>query len=102
LAPAACSLSVRTTLEYMRRFDPQDHSGFALEERIFGAPHVLPGEHVDMFCRSLVGTKLVDNGAADYNNPPGILRIDDRDRDPWISIDVICLEVTHDRIYKDV
>ena len=86
----------------MRRFDPQYHSAFALEEGIFVATHVLPGEHVDVLGRSLVGTKLVDNGSADHNGPPRILRIDDRDRDPWISIDVIRLEVTHDRIDKDV
>ena len=30
------------------------------------------------------------------------LTIDNRDRDPWISIDVVRLEVTHDRIDKDV
>jgi hypothetical protein len=77
LTPAARSLSVRPTLEYMRRFDPQDHSGFALEERIFIATHVLLGEHVDVLCCSTVGTKLVDNGAADHNGPPRILRIDE-------------------------
>ena len=102
LTPAARSLSVRPTLEHMRRFDPQYHSAFALDERILVAAHVLPGEHVDVIGRSLVGTTLVDNGSADHNGPPGILRIDDRDRDPWISIDVVRLEVTHDRINKDV
>jgi hypothetical protein len=102
LTPAARSLSVRSTLEYMRRFDPQHHSGFALEQRIFVAPHVLLGEHVDVLDRSLVGTTLLNNGSADHNAPPRIIRIDDRDRDPWVSIDVARLEMTHDRIDKDM
>src|SRR5262245_35667557 len=86
----------------MRRFDPQDHSPFTLEEGIFITTHVLLGKLVDVLCRSLVGTKLVDNGAADHNGPPRILRIDDRDRDPWIAVDVIRLEVSHDRVDEDV
>ena len=102
LTPAARSLSVRPTLEYMRWFDPQYHSGFALEERIFVATQVLSGKHVYMLGRSLPGTTLVDNGSADHNGPPRILRIDHRDCDSWISIDVVRLEVTHDRIDKDV
>src|SRR5438876_1203072 len=75
LTPAACSLSVCPTLEYMRRFDPQYHSGFALKKGIFVATHVLSGEHVDVLGRSLVRTTLVDNGSADHNGPPRILRI---------------------------
>jgi hypothetical protein len=101
LLPAARSLAVGPTLEDMRRFDPQHHPDFALEERIF-APHVLPGERVDVLGRSLVGTTLVDDGAANHNRAPGILRIDDSDRDPWITIDVVRLEVSHNRIDKDV
>ena len=89
-------------LDYVGRFDPQDHPGFALEERIFVATHVLPGEHVDVLSRSLIGTTLVDNRTPDHNRPTGILRIDDRHRDPGISTDVVRLEVTRDRIDKDV
>ena len=51
---------------------------------------------------ALVRTTLVDNSSADHNGPPRILRIDDRNRDPWISIDVVRLEVTQDRVNKDV
>src|SRR5262249_17186392 len=89
LTPATCSLPVGATLENMRRLDPKDHSGFALEEGILVATHVFPGEHVDVLRRSLIGTKLLDDGAADHNGPPGILRIDDRERDSWISVDIV-------------
>jgi hypothetical protein len=98
LTPATGSLSVGTTLEYVRGFDPQDHSGFALKKRIFVATQVLSGEHVYMLGRALLGTTLVDNGSAYHYGPPRILRVDDRDCYSWIAIDVVRLEMTHDGI----
>jgi len=98
LTPAAGSLSVRATLEYVCGLDPQDHSGFALKKRIFVATQVLSGEHVYMLGRALLGTTLVDNRSAYHYGPPRILRVDNRDCYSWIAIDVVRLEMTHDGI----
>src|SRR4029079_11878941 len=98
LSPAGRSMSVRPVLEYMRRFDPQDHSHFALDQRISVTTQVFPGKHVYVLRRSVFGTTLFDNGSANYHGPPGILRIDHGHSDSWISINVFRFEVTHDGI----
>ena len=85
----------------MRRLDPQDHSSLAVEERIVAA-QVLLCEHVDVLCRSLIGTSRFDDDSADHNGPPSILRIDDGNSNPWIWLDVPRLEVADDRIDEDV
>ena len=91
-------MSVRPVLEYMRRFDPQDHSHFALDQRISVTTQVFPGKHVYVLRRPVFGTTLLDNGSANNHGPPGILRIDNGHSDPWISINVLRFEVTHDGI----